>query len=81
MARILRMSRALAFSVLLAAVAPVMAQKEFTLEDLNYGGTNYRNINSIHILQSFRFAKRYSVAAFSQRYLMVKSDKFAVFLP
>lgn len=44
MARILRMSRALAFSVLLAAVAPVMAQKEFTLEDLNYGGTNYRNM-------------------------------------
>lgn len=44
MARILRMSRALAFSVLLAAVAPIMAQKEFTLEDLNYGGTNYRNM-------------------------------------
>lgn len=44
MASILRMSRALAFSVLLAAVAPVMAQKEFTLEDLNYGGTNYRNM-------------------------------------
>lgn len=39
------MNRLYIISLLLMAFIPTaMAQKEFTLEDLNYGGTNYRNM-------------------------------------
>ena len=40
------MNKRLGMTLLLMALLtlPVMAQKQFTLEDLNFGGTNYQNM-------------------------------------
>ena len=42
----MRMNKRLGMTLLLMALLtlPVMAQKQFTLEDLNFGGTNYQNM-------------------------------------